>query len=237
MLTAFLLLTFLIFSSETYASDLDDVFIDRYDLDVVEEDVLTVFIRPVLEEVSVDCKPLDRGNPFDLSISTNNTDPYYGQTTAIWMRPGSRGTYNLTITFQSYKPWDYTIGVYTRNTEFYAEYYGKGIRTSGYFMELRGPYTRPSGNWTINIRLDSHRKTPAVLVIELPSPLNAVLFVTIAGFIAYFNVFLISDTYFKNKKEIVSNKRWLLCGIVMIVSALAIYQLYTFSTFTLSWSI
>jgi hypothetical protein len=230
----FLILTFLIIPGGTCVSEQGEANVDPHEVDVVEMDTLAVYINPILEYVSVDCEPLDRGSFFDLSISTNSTSTLFGETTAIWMRPESQGRYNLTITFQSVKQWNYTIGVYAQDLDFYVEFYGKNLKTSGYFVLLEPPVTRVSGNWTISIMVNSHSRSSPVFVIELPSPVNSILLVTVAGFIVYFNAFLLLDTYFKDKKELVSNRRWFVSGIVIVISALAIYQLYNFTTFTLS---
>jgi len=208
--------TLLVFPRGIYALELENVNVDRYDFDVVERDVFAVYIRPVLGYVSVECKPLDYGNPFDLSVSSNYTDPVFGRITAIWMQPEAHGRFNLTIAFRSDEPWDYTLGVYPGEWS-----------VSG---------TRLSGNWTINVLLDSHGKpesSPPFFFFELPPPVNSLLLMTIAGAIAYLNVFLFLDTYFKSKKEIVSGKRWLFVSLVVVISGWAVYQFYSFTAFVL----
>jgi len=236
ILIAFLLSTFLAVRGESHVSVLGELYINHHELDLVEKDVLAVYIKPVLESVSVECQPLDRAGPFNLEVQTEYTDNLFGKTTGIWVRFQYRGTYNLTVNFQANQTWDYTIGVYSQNLDFYRNHYKKNLNIYGYFVELPvgTPSTRPPGNSTINIVVNSHELAPSIFSVELPTPVNSVLLVTAAGFIAYFNVFLLLDTYFKNKKEIVSNRRWFLSGIVFIISALVIYQLYTFTTFTLS---
>ncbi len=236
ILVAFFLLTFLVVPEESRVYGVGEAYINRHELDLVEKDVLAVYIKPVLEGVSVECEPLDQAGPFNVEIQTDHTDNLFGTKTGIWVRFESEGRYNLTVNFLSNETWDYTVGVYTQNFDFYEDYYGKNLKTYGYFLELpQGtPSTRPPGNSTIVITVDIHGFSSSIFSIELPTPVNSVLLVTAAGFIVYFNVFLLLDTYFKNKKEMVSNRRWFLSGIVFIISALAIYQLYTFTTFTLS---
>lgn len=230
-----LLLAFSLIPRETYGPEPENPNIEYYSLDIVENDILTVYIRPIVEEVSVDCRPLDRGKPFDLSVSTNHTDSLFGRTTAIWMRPGLPGTYNLTISFQSSKAWDYIIGVFARDLDFYTEFYGKNVKFSGTFGEFF-TFSRQPGNWSVSIMLISHGQlSPSIFNIELPTPLNAILFVTAAGLVAYFNLFLIFDTYFKNKKETISNKERILVAIVIIISAFAVYQLYLFVASISPW--
>jgi len=224
---AFLLLMLLAISSQTCLSGAENVNTDYFNLDVLEGDWLTVYIHPAVQEVSFN----STGSGIDFRVSTNYT-LQYRQITAIWVSPESQGEFDLRITFQSKSAVNYTIGVYSRNPDFY----GRAVKFYGEFGEFF-TFTHPPGNRTINIILNSHRQSRSFFHIELPTPVNAALFLATTGFIAYFNIFLICDTYFKNKKESVSNRRWLVCGIVMIISAFAIYQLYSFTTFTLSWSV
>jgi len=219
-----------------YGSEPGDTYVERHqEFDVVENEWFLFYVKPNLHDISAHCEPLDNGNPFSLSIHTDYTDDLFGEVTVVGLMPESRGKYNLTITLESNATWDYIIGVYSRNLDFYLEYYGKNVKTYDYFMQLGGgPYTRLSGNWTINVILDSHGLSPSLFSIELPTPVNSILLVTAAGLIVYINVFLFLDTYFKNKKETVSMRRWILFGVVIVISAVAIYQLYDFTTFALA---
>lgn len=226
MLTIFLIVTFLASPRGTHASELENLNVDRYNLDVLEGDVLTVYVYPVVRNVTFNSER----SGIVLTISTNYT-AQLRENTAIWVRPESQGTFNLTISFRSDKAFDYTVGVYSRN----ADFYGKNVKFSGDFGTFF-TFTRPPGNWTINVLLSSYSPSRSIFHIELPTPVNAALFLATTGFIAYLNAFLMSDTYFKNKKESVSNKRWILVGIVIVISGFAIYQLYSYTTFSLSWS-
>jgi hypothetical protein len=163
----------------------------------------------------------------------NYTDDLFGKTTVIFVLPESEGRYNVTTTFQSNNVWNYTMGVYAQDLNLYLDWYGKTVKTSGYFVQLFGPYVLPSRNWTINILLFAHSQSSSFFTIELPAPVNLAILLTAAGFIMYINAFLLIDTHFKSKKEIISNKRWFLIIIVAVISALAIYQLYNFTTFIL----
>jgi hypothetical protein len=153
------------------------------------------------------------------------------------MSPKAQGRYNLTITFQSEKQLNYTIGVYTQELALYLDLYGTNLKNYGIFVALIAPSTRVSGNWTISIVVTSHSRSSPTFFIELPTPVNSILLMTVAGLILYFNAFLLLDTYFKDKKEVVSNRRWFLAGIVIVVSAIVIYLLYNFTTYTLSGGI
>jgi hypothetical protein len=234
LLLMFLLPAFLIVPRGVYGSEPTDVSVpEPYALDILGNDVLTIYIRPYLDHVYVRCEPLDRGNPSQFSVQTDYTDDYFGKVTAVWVQPEASGMYNVTVTFESNATCTYVIGAYTRNFEFYTEYYGKNIKTYGYFVEFRDPVNLLSGNWTISILLNSHSLSPNLFSVELPTPVNSALLLTATGLIAYFNAFLLFDTYFKNKKETVSNKRWILVAVLIVISAFVIYEFYNFMTFTL----
>ena len=51
----FLLLAFSAVPEESQVSGLDETYINHHKLDLLETDVLAVYIKPVLESVSVDC--------------------------------------------------------------------------------------------------------------------------------------------------------------------------------------
>jgi hypothetical protein len=225
-----ILLSFVFLAPINGAFSVEDVSVDRYLLDIMEFDQLWIFINPVLDYVSIDCKPIDHGD-VSYAVRMNYTDQFFGETTAFVIQPESRGKYNITINFQGNFKWDYRIGVSAQNFDFYLEFYGQNIQTEGSFAMLYGPYTRLSGNWTINILLNSRSRSQTVFTFVLPSPANLILLFSSAGFIIYINAFLILNTYFKSKKEIVSNKRWLVIVIIVLISAFVIYQLYTFTTF------
>jgi hypothetical protein len=220
-------LFFVLLSPIKGAYNEEDVSVERYLLDIVENDQLRIYIKPVLEYVSIDCNPLDHGD-ISYAVYMNSTDELFGETTVFIIQPESYGIYNITINFQGNYKWNYIIGVYAQNFDFYLEFYGQNIQTEGYFAMLYGPYTRLSGNWTINILLNSRSRSQSVFSIVLPTPANLILLLSTAGFIVYLNAFIILNTYFRSKKEIISNKRWLIIAIIALISIFVIYQLYIF---------
>ena len=209
---------------QDYMEDLEKNAINWRTPRILERDVLVVFINPPVVSLSARCEPLYRGNPFDLYISLSNDNR-----SMVEMQPRSQGIYNLTIILLSNKTWQCTFGVFTRRPDFY-EGYGD---VQGNFVEFPR-FTLFAGNYTITITVDSQRISSPSFFIRLPTPVNAMLLIGAAGTIIYFNAFLISDTYFKSKKEIVSGRRWILCGAVIIISVLLIYQLFDFTAITLT---
>lgn len=205
-------------------------------VDVLERDVFVVFLSPKIENLSARCQPLRRGGLFDLSISTRYVDFYLGEVSVVGVQLNEPGTYNLTISFASNESWKYTLGVYTRSLKFYEEHWGQGIVTRGSFVE-RASFMRHSGNWTIIIPLESHRFANSLSYfpnITFPTPVNMALLLATWILIVYVNSFVFLDTYFKSKKEIVSYTRWIMMGIMMLISVYLAYQIYNFTAFTLS---
>jgi len=206
------------------------------DLDLLENDFLSIYISPPIENISVRCHPLDSNGAFDLSVSTNYPNPYGEDSSALWIQPRKPGTYNLTLTFASNKTWTYLYGVYTGNPNFYKKMYGEGqTRLIGSFVELRSTQIRQSGYWiisaTLNVRSSSPISSP---IIVFPTPVNLAILISIIGLIAYVESFVFMSTYFKSKKENISNIRWVLVGIVLLIGIYLAYQAYDFTVSTLS---
>jgi len=89
-------------------------------------------------------------------------------------------------------------------------------------------------NWTIIVILEIHSLSPSFSYITLPTPVNFAILVAAVGLIGYVDSFIIIDTYFKSKKEIISYGRWIIVGVALLISAYLAYQMYNFTTFTLS---
>ena len=194
-------------------------------------DVLDVAIEPAVVRLWARCDPLYRGNPCVLYVSMNEEDR-----SIVRMQPQSEGIYNLTIIFWSNRTWRYTVGVFTGSPEFYRAH-GDVQRVRAALAESFVEFaalTFPPGNYTVTIELNSYgTSSSSSFFIRLPTPVNSMLLITAVGVIAYLNVFLVFDTYFRSKKEIVSGRRWMLCSAAVIISILVIYQLYNFTTFAL----
>jgi len=217
------------------SSEEESLNIERLELDLIGRDILAIYLSPKVENISVRCQPLYDDGAFDLSISTNYVDPYLEEASALWVQPGEPGIYNLTIIFTSSKSWKYILGVYTGNRDFYKEYYGKRISIRGSFVELQPAPTRHAGNWTINalLKIHSPSSSPSSHFV-LPTPVNLAMLISVIGLIAYLDSFVLIDTYFKSKKENISNARWILVGLMLLIGAYIAYQTYNFTVFTLS---
>ncbi|MDW8049160.1 MAG: hypothetical protein RMJ07_05730 [Nitrososphaerota archaeon] len=224
---AFLLLASLIFlagySSESFSGD----FVFREKSVILRGDILAVYFKPVLSNLEVSCFPVEGEAAFDIRFITNYTDVMFGSATVVLVQPEAGAIYNISLSFTSDKPWEYLIGVYTTSLSFYYENYGRLVETYGYFVRLRPPYTLPAGNITINILLTAHAASPQPIgfSFRLPAPANFAIILTSYFILAYINSFVFLDTYFKNKRESVSSRRWILVGGVLLISVILAYWL------------
>lgn len=216
----FLLVAIATFLPPDFGAGLGDPIIINQNWNILEQDIFAITIQPAVENWSIESARY----PLRLFFSRNETGK-----TVVEMQPLSAGTYNIIITFRSNETWKYTVGVYySRSLDFYKNY----GNSTGSFVTFQVESGRQPGDYSMNIILNSYRQPSSSLFrIELPTPVNAALFIAAAGFITYLNIFLVFDTYFKNKKELVSSRRWLLCGVVIIISFVVVYELYTLSTF------
>jgi len=209
--------------------------IERYRLKILENDILTIYLSPPVENLSARCMPITQNGIYLLSIATKHPDPLVmnmrGKVSAVWIQPAKPGIYNLTIRFFSNQTWEYLLGVYSRNYDFYSDYYGERIKVDKFFIELQDPLSRNRGDWTISIILrveTMSAPSPIFSSIKLPTPVNFAIFMVILGLMTYVNSFLIVDTYFKSRKEMISRSRWILVTFVAFISILIAYQLYNF---------
>lgn len=210
--------------------------VERYRLRMIENDFLTIYLSPPVENLSAKCTPITQNGVYSLSIATRYLDPYVTSmreaVSAVWIQPAKPGIYNLTIRFFSNQTWKYLLGVYSRNNyDFYRDYYGERIRVDKYFIELQDPLSRSRGEWTISImlRVETISAPPSIFSsIKLPTPVNLAIFMVVLGLMTYMNSFLIIDTYFKSRREMISRSRWILIALVAFISILISYQLYGF---------
>jgi len=153
------------------------------------------------------------------------------------MQPLSEGSYNLTVMFETERAWNYTVGVFTNRRSFYSEYADVSVAESGSFVRF---YTRTieasPGNSTLILMLNSHADNPdpappgsPFVLFALPESLSLVVFAAVTVLLGYANAFLMADSYFRSKKDILSRGRWALILLLLAVSLLVIYLLYRFA--------
>jgi len=122
MLVTLLILLFQAILIETEPTAGEEPNVERYELDLLEDDVFTVYISPPIESLSARCSPLSGSGTYDLSLSTKYVDRYVTletEVSAVWVQPAEPGIYNLTVSFVANKTWEYIVGVYARSLGFY----------------------------------------------------------------------------------------------------------------------
>ena len=115
---------------------------------------------------------------------------------------------------------------------FYESYWGRGISLREYFVK-HAFFSRHTGKWMIIIPLESHgsispSRFPRLI---LPTSVNLILLLAIWLLMFYVNSFAFLDTYFRSKREKVSYGRWIIIGLMMLISIYLAYQVYVFLTF------
>jgi len=197
------------------------------DLEMLSGDVLTLYISPPAENLSAVCQT---NKPFGMYLAVNESSR-----SIVQMQPRSSGVYNITVAFQSPTFWSYSIGVLTTDPEWYGGFHNATYTSSGYFIELWKVNNLSKEINRFNILVSAYAKggEGGLFNFELPKSINAIFFVAAFALISYSNAFLIISTYFKDKAEGVSRSRWIGLGILVLVSAFAIHQIYIFTTFTL----
>lgn len=201
---------------------------------ILQYDTIAMYIWPVVERLSVDTFPSGPNMQFRVYFAANESGR-----SLVQMQPQSEGRYNITITFATNGTWSYMVGVYTNTASFYSEYSNLSRANSGTFITFHTSKVEgSSGTGTLVLILNSHgRDSAPSLEFTLPKSTDAVVFVALTLILGYINAFYMSDTYFKNKKEGISRKRWALIAMLLIVSFLIIYQLYVFTTSGSRWSV
>jgi len=198
------------------------------DLEMLSGDVLTISISPPVGNLSAVCQT---NKPFRMYLAANE-----GSLSIVQVQPRSPGFYNITVAFQSPAVWRFSVGVFTTTPDLYVGFSNVTYTQNGYFIEFLSGLNLSKEINKFSILVDAYAKGGSqggLFNFELPKSVNAALFVAAFALISYSNAFFIISTYFKDKAEGISRRRWIGLGILVLVSAFAIYQIYTFTTFTL----
>jgi len=201
---------------------------------ILQYDTVAVYISPVVERLSADTSAFGPQMQFRVYSAAKE-----GNRSLVQMQPQSEGKYSLTITFETNSTWSYTVGVYTDTASFYSEHGALSSTTSGTFVTFcTRKVEGSSGISTLVLVLDAYGKDSGSLFrFTFPKSANAVVFVAITLFLGYVNAFYMSDTFFKNKKEGISKKRWAFIVGMLVVSLLLVYQSYLLTASDSQWSV
>ena len=196
------------------------------DLEMLSGDVLIIYISPPVENLSAVCQT---NKLFRMYLAVNESSR-----SIVQVQPRSPGSYNITVAFQSPVAWGFSVGVLTINPSLYVGFSNATYTQNGYFIEFLSGFNLSKEISEFSILVNAYAKGSGggLFNFELPKSINAFLFVAAFALISYSNAFFIISTYFKDKAEGVSRRRWIGLGILVLVSAFAIYQVYVFTTFT-----
>lgn len=227
-----ILLSCALLNSTLTVAEGSPAYVEMTDRHILQGDTLVTYISPVVERLSVDTFSFTPDLDFRVSFFLNESE-----ISVVQMQPLSEGIYNLTVTFETEKAWNYTLGVFTNRPSFYSEYADVLDTIRGSFVRF---YTRAiegsSGNSTLVLTLNSHGDNPGPTplnppfdLFNLPAPLNLVVFVAVTVVLGYANAFFMADSYFKSQKDGLSWKRWALIVLLLAVSLWVIHQVYLFA--------
>lgn len=149
----------------------------------------------------------------------------------VEMIPKAPGRYGLYINFTATNATRLLYGTVTNN----ASFYGKDLRAYPFgrdtvFVVMRPTLSISSGNVTVVVTISAIEppsENSSIFNIILP-PFSKIIFIALfLGLLAYWNAYVVLDTYFLSKVEHVSNSRKALVALSLFVSALLVY-LYVF---------
>jgi len=200
-----------------------------FNLNMLMDDWLAIYIQPPVKDLKVDCNSTMRGG---FRVSFSSEEIYMQQpASAVYLQPRSKGTYSILVSFTANFTWSATVGVYTFNREFYGRAMPVANTPSGYFVIFPkiegGSEGNSSRSYKINIFLSSYEIASSdVFSIKLPTPVNMSLFILASAALTYVNVFLVVDLYFKSKIEGISKVRLILIGLSILASLLILHLFY-----------
>jgi hypothetical protein len=190
---------------------------------VLQKDTVAIIIQPIVDDIYAQCGSTS-SNSFTVGWSVNQT-----VSSIVYFDPSSDGIYNLTIHFSIKTPWNYTVGVYTDNFDFYSSTDITSIQSGLYFVRL---YTIPSiespGSYVLTFIITVVARSNSFFIFDfnLPASVNGVFFIAVTFVLGYGNVFYLFSLYYRNKKEGISRRQWILASLLVIVSSVVIYFIY-----------
>ena len=195
-------------------------------------DVVYVFFSPPLGKVLAICSSPDGGTFRQVtSMNESITDvPVQlggSQGSYVQLTPSSSGNYNLVLYVSSSTPFNMLLGILTQYANNFAPYNVHTVQNA-YFVEIFTMLGLNAVNWSISFSFDVNAspQQSSFFSIPLPSSVDAVfLGIAILG-LSYPNAYLLTDYYYKSKKEEISKKRKVGIAISVILSVLVIYWIY-----------
>jgi hypothetical protein len=196
-----------------------------FDTEIKTLDAFILFLSQGIQALSTLAIPSKPGSIFELYTSVE-----LGNETVVQLRPHTAATYNLTVNFNSVMPWNFSFGVFTKNRASYAGFTKQRLAGAGYVIEFLSGWNQPPGSWSFifNIKATSlvQEDQARIGTITLPSVPNPVALVILAGGLAYPNMFLLVDAYFRSKREALSKRRLFAIGLAMTFTLIVFYEAF-----------
>jgi hypothetical protein len=206
----------------SFASFQTSVFANGSNFRVLEKDTVIILIQPIVDNIYAQCSS-SSSDSFIVGWSPNQT-----ASSQIWLQPISYGIYNLTVFFSVKNPWHYSVKVYTTNVDFYGSTdINNTLSGASYVTLYTIPTIQSAGNYTLNFIITVVATNSfSIFNFRLPASINGVFFIAIVFVLGYVNVFYLSSLYYRQKKEGISRRQWILASLLIIVSFIIIYFMY-----------
>lgn len=199
---------------------------------LVVGDVVYVFFSPPLGKVLVSCSSSEGGAYRQLTSmneSLTNVPVQIGgdQGSYVQLVPQSEGRYDLVLNVSSQQPFNLLLGILTSDTSNF-DLYKIHVVERAYFVEILIMQGLAAESWSISFAFEvTTAQEESWFSIPIPSSAGALFLVAAIVGLSYPNAYLFTDLYYRSKKEEVSKKRKIGIGILVILSLLVIYWLYT----------
>lgn len=127
----------------------------------------------------------------------------------------------------SQQPFNLLLGILTSDTSNF-DLYKIHVVERAYFVEILIMQGLAAESWSISFAFEvTTAQEESWFSIPIPSSAGALFLVAAIVGLSYPNAYLFTDLYYRSKKEEVSKKRKIGIGILVILSLLVIYWLYT----------
>jgi len=199
---------------------------------LVVGDAVYVFFSPPLSKVLASCSSLEGGAYRQLTSmneSLTNVPVQIGgdQGSYVQLVPQSEGHFNLVLNVSSQQPFNVLLGILTRDISNFNLYKIHTVERA-YFVEILTMQGLAAENWSISFTFDvTATQETSWFSVPIPSSAGALFLVAAIVGLSYPNAYLFTDLYYRSKKEEVSKKRKVGIVVLVIVSLLVIYWIYT----------
>lgn len=202
----------------------------RFNVEMQAYDGLTVYIEPAVDGLTALCDPLEANRPFALYVASNTSIPLSPKPISrslVQLSPESESYYNITLSFESPRPWQIRIGVVTDDPKAYTGFVAVEPKGSRYFVELVSGVNEAPGSYVVNIFAHARGiRSSSPFGVQVPSAFNSVFVLLVALSLAYVNIFAVVDAYFRTKSEGISRQRRIGVALMIVGSIILVYWVY-----------